>query len=38
MILAETYMTIQSIDPIATIAAITVVIIGLVWFKKTAKQ
>jgi hypothetical protein len=34
---AETYATLQNINPVAAIAAATVVLIGLVWFKKTAK-
>jgi hypothetical protein len=32
---AELYMTLQAINPIAAIAAITVAIIGIAWFKKT---
>lgn len=37
-ILAETYATLQSINPVAAIAAAAVVIIGLVWFKKASKS
>ena len=36
-LLAEAYMTLQGINPVAVIAAITVALIGIVWFKKTAK-
>ncbi len=34
-LLAETYMRLQVINPVAVIAAITVAIIGIAWFKKT---
>jgi hypothetical protein len=34
-LLGETYMTLQAINPIAIIAAITVAVIGIAWFKKT---
>ena len=34
---AETYTALQSINPIAVIAAATVVVIGLAWFKKANK-
>ena len=36
-IASKTNTTIQSINPLAAITAITVAIIGLAWFKKTAK-
>jgi hypothetical protein len=32
---AESYAIVQSINPIAAIAAITVALIGLAWFKRT---
>lgn len=35
--LAETYATLESINPIAAVAAAIVVVAGLVWFKKTNK-
>jgi hypothetical protein len=34
-LLGETYMALQSINPVAIIAAITVAFIGIIWFKKT---
>ena len=34
----ETYTALLSINPAAAIVAITVAIIGIVWFKKTAKS
>jgi hypothetical protein len=34
----ETYTTLLSINPAAAIVAITVAVIGIVWFKKTAKS
>lgn len=34
-LLAETYMRLQGINTVAVIAAITVAIIGIAWFKKT---
>jgi hypothetical protein len=34
---AETYLTFQSINPAAAIAAVAVAIIGIAWLKKTAK-
>jgi len=37
-LLAETYMTLQGINPVAVIAATTVAAIGIMWFKKTAKS
>jgi len=30
------YSAIQSINPVAAVAAITVVVVGIVWFKKTS--
>jgi hypothetical protein len=35
-IVTETYVTLQGINPVATIAAVTVAIIGIAWFKKTS--
>ncbi len=37
MLSTETYMNLQTINPAAAIAAAVVVVIGLVWFKKTVK-
>jgi len=37
MLSTETYMNLQTINPAAAIAAVVVVVIGLVWFKKTVK-
>jgi hypothetical protein len=37
-LLAETYLALQGINPVAVIAATTVAAIGIVWFKKTAKS
>ena len=37
MLSAETYLNLQSINLAAAIAAAVVVVIGLVWFKKTVK-
>jgi hypothetical protein len=34
---AETYTALQTINPVAVIAAATVVVIGLAWFKKASK-
>lgn len=34
----ETYTTLLSINPAAAMVAITVAVIGIVWFKKTAKS
>ena len=34
---AESYAVLQSINPVAVLAAATVVVIGLVWFKKASK-
>ena len=36
-LLAEALLTLQGINPIAALAAITVAVIGVVWLKKTAK-
>ena len=36
-LLAEAFLTLQGINPIAALAAITVAVIGVVWLKKTAK-
>jgi uncharacterized membrane protein len=33
----ETYMTLQAINPIAIIAAVTVAVIGIAWFRKTVR-
>jgi heme/copper-type cytochrome/quinol oxidase subunit 2 len=35
---AEIYGTLQSINPIAAAAAVTVAIIGIIWLKKTTKS
>ena len=32
-----TYATLQGINPTAAIAAITVAVIGIIWFKKTVR-
>ena len=34
---AESYAALQSINPIAVIAAAAVIVIGLAWFKKASK-
>ncbi|MGA3290984.1 MAG: hypothetical protein ABSD42_12175 [Candidatus Bathyarchaeia archaeon] len=34
----ENYVTLQDINPAAAIAAVTVALIGIMWFKKTAKS
>ncbi|HUJ84309.1 MAG TPA: hypothetical protein VLV84_01740 [Candidatus Acidoferrales bacterium] len=36
-LLAESYAALQSINPVAVLAAATVVVIGLVWFRKASK-
>jgi len=36
-LLAESYAVLQSINPVAVLAAATVVVIGLVWFRKASK-
>lgn len=36
-LLAETYVTAPSINPVAVAAALTVVVIGIAWFKKASK-
>ena len=35
---AEIYGILQTIDPIAALAAVTVAVIGIIWFKKTTKS
>ncbi len=35
---AETYFTLQTINPTAAIGAVTVALIGFVWFKKTSRR
>ena len=35
-LISETYLALQGINPLAAIAALTVAIIGVAWFKKTA--
>ena len=37
-LLAESYTTLQSINPVAVLAATTVAVIGLAWFKKVNKS
>lgn len=37
ILLAETNMSVQSFNAVGAIAAVTVVIVGVAWFKKTAK-
>jgi len=32
---AEIYATLQTINPVAAIAAVTVALIGIIWFRKT---
>jgi hypothetical protein len=34
---AESYAALQTINPIAVLAAAAVVVIGLIWFKKASK-
>lgn len=34
---AEIYATLQSINPIAALAAVIVAVAGLIWFRKTRK-
>lgn len=34
---AETYTALQTVSPVAVIAAAAVVVIGVVWFKKSSK-
>jgi hypothetical protein len=34
---SSTYEKMQSLNPIAVIGALTVAVIGIIWFKKTAK-
>jgi len=36
-LLAESYAVLQSINPVAVLAAATVVVIGLVWFRKASR-
>ena len=36
-LLEETFMTLQAINPIAIIAALTVAVIGIAWFRKTIR-
>ncbi|MGA2523125.1 MAG: hypothetical protein ABSF65_03115 [Candidatus Bathyarchaeia archaeon] len=36
-LLAESYAVLQSINPVAVLAAAAVVVIGLVWFRKASK-
>ena len=38
VLFVETYATLQTFNPVAVLAAITVALIGLVWFKKTIKS
>ncbi|MGA2385848.1 MAG: hypothetical protein ABSG33_04885 [Candidatus Bathyarchaeia archaeon] len=37
-LLAETYITAPGINPVAAAAALTVIVIGIAWFKKTSKS
>ncbi len=37
-LLEEAYIMFHSINPVAIIAALTVVVIGLAWFKKTINR
>lgn len=37
-LLEEAYLTFHNINPVAIIAALTVVVIGLAWFKKTTNR
>jgi len=34
----EAYITFHNINPVAIIAALTVIVIGLAWFKKTTNR
>ncbi len=36
-LLTESYAVLQSINPIAVLAAAAVIVIGLAWFKKASK-
>ena len=38
VLFAEAYATLQSVNPIAAVAAAVVAVIGIIWFKKTSKQ
>jgi len=35
---AETYLTLQAVNPVAAIAAVTVALIGIAWLHKTARH
>jgi hypothetical protein len=37
-ILTETYTSVQVVNPVAALAAVTVALVGVVWFKKTSKK
>ena len=37
-LLEEAYITFHNINPVAIIAALTVIVIGLAWFKKTTNR
>jgi hypothetical protein len=37
-LLAEIYLTLQAVNPIAVLAAVTVALIGIAWLKKTTKH
>ncbi len=34
-LLAETYMALQAVNPVAILAAVTVALVGIAWLKKT---
>ena len=36
-LLAETFLTLQGINPIGVLAAAVIAVVGVVWLKKTAK-
>jgi hypothetical protein len=37
-LVAEIYLTLQAVNPIAALAAVTVVLIGIAWLKKTTRH
>ncbi len=38
VLLAESYAVLQSINPVAVLAAAAVALVGLVWYKKACKS
>ncbi len=37
MVVAASYSALQAINPIAALTAVTVAVIGIVWFKKSSR-